>query len=480
MRSKSIQLWVSLPVLAAVLLGTTWAAHAASRQSLPEATTSYTFAPVADAYVIQSYPAANYGSATVLRADNVPVTRSYLRFNVSGLKGAAIQSARLRFHAESSNTTGMSVRALSNNAWTEAGITYNNSPAAGSVISSVQSVVSGAWISLNVSSYVKSQGTFNFVVTTSSSTNIKLSSRHVTDGSAPRLVVTVTTPSTATPTPPGGSTDWQPSFPIRAAFYYPWFPEAWTQKGIYPYTNYTPKLGFYSNRDAAILHQHIAMMQYGGIQAGIASWWGQGSQEDGKIAALLNAASGTHFRWALYYEPESLGDPSAGQIQGDLTYIKSRYGKAPGFLRINGKFVVFVYSDGKDGCGMADRWKQGNTVGAYVVLKVFNGYLNCASQPDSWHQYSPAVAADQQGKFSYSISPGFWLKGDTVRLARNATRWTQNVKDMVASGANWQLVTTFSEWGEGTAVEPAAQWSSVSGYGQYLDALHTNGKMPAP
>ncbi|MGA2503553.1 MAG: hypothetical protein ABSG01_05625 [Anaerolineales bacterium] len=46
---------------------------------------------------------------------------------------------------------------------------------------------------------------------------------------------------------------------------------------------------------------------------------------------------------------------------------------------------------------------------------------------------------------------------------------------MAASGAKWQLITTFSEWGEGTIVEPGTLWESASGYGQYLDVLHTNG-----
>jgi hypothetical protein len=275
-----------------------------------------------------------------------------------------------------------------------------------------------------------------------------------------------------------GSTgsSWQPAFPIRAAFYYPWFPEAWTQQGTYPYTNYNPQLGYYSNADQNILKQHIAMMQYGNIEAGIASWWGQGSQTDAKIAGLLSAATGTTFRWALYYENESMGDPSVSQIQTDLIYIRDHYGKDPNFLKVNGKFVVFVYAAPGDGCGMADRWVQANTVGAYVVLKVFPGYASCASQPDSWHQYCPAVAADQQGSMSYTISPGFWLKGTAERLGRDITRWGQNVRDMVASGANWQLITTFSEWGEGTAVEPAAEWASPSGYGQYLDLLQTDGR----
>jgi hypothetical protein len=123
---------------------------------------------------------------------------------------------------------------------------------------------------------------------------------------------------------------------------------------------------------------------------------------------------------------------------------------------------------------MADRWKQANAgINAYIVLKVFSGYRNCSSQPDGWHQYGPATAAISQDGYSYSISPGFWKADEAApRLARDLTRFKQNVRDMVSSNARFQLVTTFNEWGEGTAVESAAEWSSASGYGDYLDALH--------
>jgi acid phosphatase type 7 len=268
--------------------------------------------------------------------------------------------------------------------------------------------------------------------------------------------------------------DSQPSFPIRAAFYYPWFPEAWNQQGFNPFTNYNPSLGFY-DASQAVTRQHIAAMQYGGIQAGIASWWGQGSRTDGRISGLLQAASGTNFRWSIYHENESQGDPSVAQLTSDLTYIRDNYGNDPSFLRVDGRFVVFVYAAGNDACGMADRWKRANTVDAYLVLKVFPGYRECPSQPDSWHQYSPAVATDHQRGYSYAIAPGFWKKGDSVRLARDLNRWHQNVRDMVASGVPWQLVATFNEWGEGTSVEGAREWETGSGYGAYLDALHNNG-----
>lgn len=269
--------------------------------------------------------------------------------------------------------------------------------------------------------------------------------------------------------------DIQPTFPIRAAFYYPWFPEGWNQQGFNPYTNYTPSTGFYDGDLPSVINQQITAMQYGGIQAGIASWWGQGTKTDSRIAALLQAAAGTTFRWSVYYEQESMGDPSVAQLTNDLTYLRDHYGSDPSFLRINGRFVVFVYSDAADACGMADRWKQANTVDAYLVLKVFSGYTSCASQPSGWHQYSPAVAADYQRGYSYAIAPGFWQKGFPVRLARDLNRWNQNIRDMIASGAPFQLITTFNEWGEGTSVESAVEWASASGYGAYLDALHNNG-----
>ena len=437
-------------------------------------------------------------------------------------------SAKLRVFANSANTAGYSVQVVDDSSWTERDITYNRAPPVGDEIAKSSGFKKALWTEVDVTPFITGEGTYNLALTTKSVTNTNLASREAGVTKAPQLVINFGTVEPPLPTDPPAPTavptqqptnlptavptllptsivaptqvpptsiptqgvtptatktatpsaDWQPTFPIRAAFYYPWFPEAWTQLGITPYTNYTPSLGYYDGSDQATVKTHIDMMNYGNIQAGIASWWGQSSRSDNRIAGLLTAASGTNFRWSVYYENESLGDPSITQIQNDLAYIYQHYGKDPSYLRVNGKFVVFVYADAVDACGMADRWKAGNTSGAYVVLKVFGGYSSCASQPDSWHQYSPAVATDQQGTTSYAISPGFWLKAQNVRLARDFTRWTQNVKSMVASNAKWQLVTTFNEWGEGTIVEPASEWTSSSGYGQYLDALHYNGNMP--
>jgi len=290
-------------------------------------------------------------------------------------------------------------------------------------------------------------------------------------GTAVVLALTATTLFTASVV--RGS---EPAFPLRAAFYYPWFPEAWTQQGIHPYTQYHPSLGSYDSSSPSVIADQISAMEYGNIDVGIASWWGQATPTDTRIPLLLAGAANSTFLWTLYYEAEGYSDPTVPQIENDLAYLSATYAADPGYLRVGGRPVIFVYADAADACGMATRWAEANASGTfYVVLKVFSGYGACADQPDQWHQYGPATAEDSQLGHSFTISPGFWKAGETTpRLARDLTGWTRNVADMVASDAPFQLITTFDEWGEGTSVESAAEWATPSGYGAYLDALHAN------
>lgn len=185
------------------------------------------------------------------------------------------------------------------------------------------------------------------------------------------------------------------------------------------------------------------------------------------------APAGAAVKAAVYYEPESTGNPTVAQLTSDLNYIFTRYASDPSYYKINGRPVIFAFADGADNCGMADRWKQANAGRFYVGLKVFNGYKLCASQPDAWHQYGPAAATDRQAGFSFSVSPGFWRADEaTPRLARDPARFRTNLQSAVASAEPWIHVTTLNEWGEGSSVEPAAEWQSASGNGTYLDILH--------
>ncbi len=497
--------------------------------SSANAATTVTLKPVADTWVNASSPSSAYGSSTVLRVDGSPVMKAYLRFDLRGI-GGTVTGAVLKVHANSSSSRGFSVHSVASTTWSESGLTYVGAPALGSAAIASGPVVAGATVSIQVGSLVTGPGLLSLGLTDNSSTSISLASRE--SANPPVLVVTATLSASASPTssgsqtptptvvPTGGSTTTptpgattaltatpgptptptatptptptstltptptptpgnpRPTSanPVRAAFYYPWFPQAWTQSGTYPFTRYNPSLGFYDGASASVVSSQIRAMQYGKISVGIASWWGQGSQTDAKMRTLLSAAAGTGFRWAIYYELEGSGNPTVAAIAADLAYINKNYGSDPSFYRIDGRPVIFVYAQPSDGCGMADRWAQANAAHQdFVVLKVFAGYTSCSSQPDDWHQYAPAVAEDRQAGHSFSVSPGFFkVTEPSARLPRDVPAFEQAVRDMVASRQPWQLVTTFNEWGEGTAVESASEWATSSGYGAYLDALHAN------
>jgi hypothetical protein len=221
-------------------------------------------------------------------------------------------------------------------------------------------------------------------------------------------------------------------------------------------------------------------MKYAGLDGGIVSWWGRNNTygTDTAFSSILEASKGTGFRWAAYYELEGHGNPNVTRIQSDLVYLHDHFANHENYLHMNGRWALFVYSDAEDDCSMATRWdkSRGITPDVCIVLRVFDGYGNCTLQPDGWHQYSAINGEDSQPNYSYTISPGFWSAvNKSSLLKRNPARWQKNIEDMMRSGATFQLVTSFNEWGEGTAIESAEEWSTPRGYGAYLDALHFNG-----
>ncbi len=294
----------------------------------------------------------------------------------------------------------------------------------------------------------------------------------------------------------------QPTFPIRATFYYPWNPEHWDtgNLGTAIVSQYTPTLGHYSAADPTVVTTQISDMIYAGINVAIYSWWGPNQRSlyewdtemDSRFQSFLDATGDKPLKWAIYYECErheyGLGaagctGPSAEPvIASDLAYIKERYAGNPNYLKVNGKPVIFVYNaftDPNNPCSAPENWAAANTSeGFYLVLKVFAGYQSCADQPDSWHEYAPAFAEEDILGYSFFISPGFWSAADaTPRLARDLATWTQNIQDMISSKEPWQLIETYNEWGEGTAVESATGtlpngWQSPSGHGLFIDELH--------
>ncbi|MGH9037273.1 MAG: DUF7594 domain-containing protein, partial [Acidimicrobiia bacterium] len=111
---------------------------------------TFTFTPVADAYVKSDSTGSNYGSANNLRVRSGSTTIvSYLKFDVSGLSGPAV-TAKLRLRVADTGADGGRVH-LAGNTWTETGITWSNAPALGAAGASIGLTGGvGTWIEITV------------------------------------------------------------------------------------------------------------------------------------------------------------------------------------------------------------------------------------------------------------------------------------------------------------------------------------------
>jgi hypothetical protein len=155
--------------------------------SVTTLTNSATFTAGGDAYVVAG-DSVNHGTATSLRTDTSPDTKSYLRFTFAGLGGSSVTSAKLKVYANSSLNAGFSVRSTTSG-WTETGILAANAPPVGTSGINSGAVTAGGYVTVDVTSLVtQTTGDVNLALVGLSTTNLTLGSRE--SANKPQLQVT--------------------------------------------------------------------------------------------------------------------------------------------------------------------------------------------------------------------------------------------------------------------------------------------------
>jgi hypothetical protein len=189
---------------------------------LPEV--SVTFIPIADTYVDEGDPGANFGSETSLSVDgnSGSAEEALVRFDVSGIAGP-VQSATLRVYVTNSTSDGPEVFPTTNT-WDEHLVTWASKPVTtGSVIFDAGPILSGEWFEFDVTSGVTGNGTYSFNLKPQTRNGLNFASREVS-ATPPELVVTAsavpdTTPPTVTSTSPvPGAVDISISSVVTAEF----------------------------------------------------------------------------------------------------------------------------------------------------------------------------------------------------------------------------------------------------------------------
>ena len=149
----------------------------------------------ADTYVQSDLPGSNFGTATTLNnVSGAPEALAFLKFTVSGVSGT-ITKATFRVFTQTSSGSGYELRTVADTTWSETGLNYTNRPAVGAVIGSAVNFTANTWTSVDVTSVVKTTGTYSFEMNATSANLKKYASRE-SGANAPQLVLETSAPAT--------------------------------------------------------------------------------------------------------------------------------------------------------------------------------------------------------------------------------------------------------------------------------------------
>jgi glycoprotein endo-alpha-1,2-mannosidase len=261
-----------------------------------------------------------------------------------------------------------------------------------------------------------------------------------------------------------------------------------------------PIKGAYDSHDPAVIDWHIDQAKAQGITGFIASWWGVGEHEswvEKGCQILIERAEKKNFKIAIYWEQA----PGEGkdQIQraiGELSYVLTRYGKSPAFLKVDGKPVIFAYGrvmwqippNAWPEIIRATRTKAGDFAliadgdqKNYAYL--FDGlhtypvpsgekFAQLPAKTERPHEEAVALAArayeeavgfarQHQRIACVTVSPGYDDRKHNkpgFQVDRHDGHPYEALwKEAVKVNPDWILITSWNEWPEGTEIEPSVE-----------------------
>jgi glycoprotein endo-alpha-1,2-mannosidase len=132
-------------------------------------------------------------------------------------------------------------------------------------------------------------------------------------------------------------------------YYYPWYgynnfhgpyPTGSTTLVYHLNPQMTPQLGWYNQWNPDVISQHYKWARYAGINFFVTSYWGSGSAEDNVIQnCMFNNPDRGDIKLAVFLEP--VITPS--NITDETYHLCDYYFSRPGYFRIDGKPVIFIY-----------------------------------------------------------------------------------------------------------------------------------------
>jgi hypothetical protein len=167
---------------------------------------------LADAVADEGNPTTNKGTAAILEVDASPRKRAFIRVQVTGVGGQQVTSARLRLRVTSqenaNSDSGGRIHLQPNCDWGETTLTWSNQPPFNAAFpDSEGAVTQNQLVEFNVTSLVPGDGTYCFVIDTTSTNVAVYHSRQASSASnRPTFLVDTATGPTTTSTSSSSTT----------------------------------------------------------------------------------------------------------------------------------------------------------------------------------------------------------------------------------------------------------------------------------
>jgi hypothetical protein len=276
--------------------------------------------------------------------------------------------------------------------------------------------------------------------------------------------------------------------PVQSAiFFYPWYSNQshdggyahWQQGDHLPpldlASEFYPMRGAYSSGDPRVLAAQMRDVGRSGVDEVVSSWWGRGSPEDARLAAVRRAARAAGVRVAVQLEPYAGRSPQS--IQADLAYLRGQrihdvYVYRATDFPVEAWRALDLRLDGLRAFAQAGRARfaaEAGFAGVYTYDVLTYGAATFSRLCSEAHAAGILCAP--------SVGPGFDAAPATgderIKPRHDGGTYDAMWQAAIAAVCDVVTITSYNEWSEGTQIEPARP---RSGYDSYDGAYGLHGR----